>query len=567
MSLAATSLFSHAAITSSRARAHRSEGPCRIQFGPDWRNNEIMEWHNSSGPRPTKINMFQLRRERSAFKHQYVVLFLSHDCILRLDRRGDEANPMDTLTPEGTDSIDTIADVTSLSDLDKTSEFLAELHCQGSNIDLLNIIKICFGIHTDTRAGRYTLQRFNCYFFAWTVLVAAARHVVRWDMHPSDSPWETISQTLADALSRICTDAMINLLIEGTIISVMTTRLKLKSQLSRGMSNRARLVWAMPKWLIRPALRLMLRSSGKSGMHTSLRLRLRSELLSALEPTLRSALTDLRVSTLRTTLWKGDVENAMREAAHRDVVISILNAMAAAVSRLELTMEDVDAFRSRAGFGDPDFLGGRKGDWSPAFIAGFRAIVQTAPLFAAPEGRAFVTDDTTWDEVWNSVRDIVRDASKEAMKDPEGGWTALWDAFMEVWAEAWEVLGPKMRDGGRMTVNQLTDLTNNALAVSVVNSLPDTRLHINGRDMAPSRLRRVSPSKFIAGLASGTQSEFQPYMLKLIREHGRLVGRFGSDSAQVEDDIRQAMNRVWRVVVDLDGEGASAGGDPNADGS
>ncbi|KAF9520787.1 hypothetical protein BS47DRAFT_1426591 [Hydnum rufescens UP504] len=198
MSLAAKS-FSNAVVASSRA--DRSRDPFRIQFGPDWRKNGVMDWHNSFGRRPTKINMFQLRRERSKpLNHQYVVLFLSEDsedCILRLDRRGDEAKAMDTLTPEGTESIDTIANVKSLSELDKTSDTLAELHCQGSHIHLLNIIKICVGIHRDDEAKNYTLRRFNCYFFAWTMLVATARHVVRWDMLPSDSPWEMVSQNLA----------------------------------------------------------------------------------------------------------------------------------------------------------------------------------------------------------------------------------------------------------------------------------------------------------------------------------------------------------------------------------
>ncbi|KAF9520773.1 hypothetical protein BS47DRAFT_403795 [Hydnum rufescens UP504] len=342
MSLAAAISFSNAVITSSRA--HRSAGPFRIQFGPDWRNNQIMEWHNTLGHRPTKINMFQLRRERSKpLNHQYVVLFLSEDCILRLDRRGDEAKPMDALTPEGIESIDTIANVKSLSELDKTSDTLAELHCQGRDIDLSNVIKICFGIHKDDEAGHYTLQRFNCYFFAWTVLVATARHVVRWDMLPSDSPWEMVSQNLAGELSTKSADAMIKLMIRETVKTMITIRGKLKSQLSRVMSHRARLVWAMPEWLIRLALRLMLRSSGKSGIHTSLRLKFQKELLSELEPTLRSVLTNLRVDTLRTTLWKEDVEKVMQDTARHDVTTSLLSAVATAVSGMELTTDDVDA--------------------------------------------------------------------------------------------------------------------------------------------------------------------------------------------------------------------------------
>ncbi|KAF9519303.1 hypothetical protein BS47DRAFT_1274339, partial [Hydnum rufescens UP504] len=161
----------------------------------DWQNNGIMEWHRSNGPRPTKIIMLQLRKERSEpFTHQYIVLILSDDCILRLDRRGDEDNPMDAMKSDGSESIDTVEDVNSLSELDKTSYTLAEVHCQGGDVDLSNIIKICFGIHIDDKARHYTLQRFNCYFFSWTILVATARHAVPWETLPFDSPWETLSE-------------------------------------------------------------------------------------------------------------------------------------------------------------------------------------------------------------------------------------------------------------------------------------------------------------------------------------------------------------------------------------
>ncbi|KAF9520780.1 hypothetical protein BS47DRAFT_404148 [Hydnum rufescens UP504] len=557
--------FANAVVKSSRA--HRSKGPHQIQFTEDWRNNEIMEWHHSFGPRPTKIQMFQLRRERSkTLKHQYVVLILSDNCILRLDRRGEEDKPVDTMIA-GTKSIDTIGDVKSLAHLDKTSDFLAELHCQSSNVDLLDIIKICFGIHRDHEAGRYTLQRFNCYFFAWTVLLATARHIVRWDTLPSDSPWETMSQTLANALSTRSADAMINLMINGTVAAVMATRHVLKSQLSRVMSRRARFAWAMPEWLIRFALRLMLQKSGMSGIQTALRLRMQSELLSTLRPTLYSVMKNMRLDTLRTTLWKEDVENAMRTAAQRDVMNNVLKAVTTAVSGLELTTDDVDAFRSQAGkWGDPDFLGGRKGDWRPAIIAAFRALVQASRRFAVPEAHVLITDNETWDEIWNSIRDIVRDASKEAMNEAmketkEDGWTGLWDDFMEVWPAAWEALRPEIRDTARATLKELTELANDSLAYCVRETLPDTHVHLDVRDMG-SRLRHVSRSKFIAGLANTTQSELQPYMLKHIQDHSRLVGRYRLGSpADVESDMRKAMGRVWTAVVDLDGGDASASGD------
>ncbi|KAF9509013.1 hypothetical protein BS47DRAFT_1397279 [Hydnum rufescens UP504] len=458
---------------------------------------------------------------------------------------------MDAVKNDGIESIDTIADVNSLSDLDKTSHCLAELYCQDSDVDLSDIIKICFGIHRD-RAGRYTLQRFNCYFFSWTILVVTARHAMPWDVLPFDSPWKMLSQTWADKLSTKFAEALINMMVDGSVISIMTMNLKLKPQLRHAVSRRVRLAWAMPQWLIRMTLRLMLRTSGRQKIETILRFRLRSTLLSALQPTLRSALADLRVSTLRTTLWKDDVRGAMRGATRRNVMASILDAATNALSSITLRMEDVDAFNSVAvAFAGRDMFDRPSGDWRAAFIAMFHAFMKTVPLFAAKGADGFVTDDTKWDEIWNSIRDTIREAANEAMKDVEGRWGTLWNTLMEEWVAAWEVIRPKIRDTARGTANEMTDLVNDALAYAVVKSLPDTHIHIAYQ--VSLRVRRGSNSKFVAALADVAHSELQPYMLKLIREHGDMVGRYQpGSSAKVEKDMREAMDRVWRAVVDLE---------------
>ncbi|KAF9503522.1 hypothetical protein BS47DRAFT_1402319 [Hydnum rufescens UP504] len=45
------------------------ETQTRLQFGLDWRNNRIMEWHHSPHPRPTKISTLRLReRDQKDFK-------------------------------------------------------------------------------------------------------------------------------------------------------------------------------------------------------------------------------------------------------------------------------------------------------------------------------------------------------------------------------------------------------------------------------------------------------------------------------------------------------------------
>ncbi|KAF9520785.1 hypothetical protein BS47DRAFT_404345 [Hydnum rufescens UP504] len=145
-------------------------------------------------------------------------------------------------------------------------------------------------------------------------------------------------------------------------------------------------------------------------------------------------------------------------------------------------------------------------------------------------------------------------------------WMELWDALMGEWDATCEILCPKIRDLGQNTGKELTDLANDALVYSQVKTLPDIHLHLDVRDAVPSRLHHVSSSKFMAGLADITQSELQPNMSKLIREYGRAVGRYRPGSpGQVENDMREAMDRVWREVVDLDGGDASVSGDHNAD--
>ncbi|KAF9503229.1 hypothetical protein BS47DRAFT_845444 [Hydnum rufescens UP504] len=301
----------------------------------------------------------------------------------------------------------------------------------------------------------------------------------------------------------------------------------------------------MPQWLIRLVLRKMIRTSWKP-IFKSLRSKLRSSLLSAFEITLHSTLEDFRVSTLRTILWTDDVGDAMRDASQPNLMATILDALAKTLSSTRLRREDADSFQSLAAtFAHRDFLDGRQGHWGAACVEGFNAIMQGTPLFAAGGADGAVKDDKKWAEVWNSMRDSVQDTLKKAMKgELVGKWATLWNGLMREWGKGWETMGNEMRDNARVTIHELMKLVNDELADSVVDTLPDTHLHIGVTNtMIPSRLHPVSDSKFMTGLATATHSELQQYMLKLIREHGHI-------------DMREAMVRIWRVVVELDGEGA-----------
>jgi hypothetical protein len=60
--------------------------------------------------------------------------------------------------------------------LDITSRRVVELHWQGEQgIDLSFALSICFAIHNDKLADRYTLQCYNCYFLSWPIIVITMR--------------------------------------------------------------------------------------------------------------------------------------------------------------------------------------------------------------------------------------------------------------------------------------------------------------------------------------------------------------------------------------------------------
>ncbi|KAF9509018.1 hypothetical protein BS47DRAFT_1397284 [Hydnum rufescens UP504] len=376
---------------------------------------------------------------------------------MRLDRRADEDHPMDAVKRDGSESVDTIGDVDSLSDLDKTSDTLAEVHCQGSDVDLSKIIKICFGIHRDDKARRYTLQRFNCYFFSWTILVATARHAVPWETLPFDSPWEALSDTLADTLSTKSADALINMVVDAAVIAVMTILPNLKGLLSRAVSRRARLAWAMPNRLIRLALRVMLRTSGRQKIHNILQSRMQSALLSALRPTLRSVLADLRASTLRTTIRKDHAPQARRKPAKQDGKKSTPHQTTTAYQNNQATTEEGEGRHAR--IGGPMKRTPRKRPKEKGrnpMTPLHKAIKQPTPTKPHKPGQKPITKEAKWNEPRKSKPDTAQKETTKQKKKRDSASRATSAPGRGEWPPPDKHTQPKSPQTTRRTKNAMT---------------------------------------------------------------------------------------------------------------
>jgi hypothetical protein len=149
-----------------------------LTFGEDLQ--PVKDWYNQqSHESSTVIKMMQLRTERVAPYHQFIVIQTQGERgrAYRVDRgrERDGWSFLDTMKKLGVPSRDTIAVLQPASeqpvdDLDKTSHCTIELHCSDdTTLDLSLILSICFRIHNNW-ASRYNLFVHNCYFFARTII-------------------------------------------------------------------------------------------------------------------------------------------------------------------------------------------------------------------------------------------------------------------------------------------------------------------------------------------------------------------------------------------------------------
>ncbi|CUA72969.1 hypothetical protein RSOLAG22IIIB_10447 [Rhizoctonia solani] len=172
----------------------------RITFDGWGPVNPLYNWYTElANP---YIHTMQLRKEREApFFHEFIVIRLRGDTYWRIDRRHlpGEKTPLNCIYTDGVPAHDTIEQVTSLeSPLYASSECLVELEF---NVDVHVglVLRICHAIQNHKGAKVYTLQRYNSYFFAQTLLFCTACGVSDWagagESKPGEKerkgPWKT----------------------------------------------------------------------------------------------------------------------------------------------------------------------------------------------------------------------------------------------------------------------------------------------------------------------------------------------------------------------------------------
>ncbi|CAE6472714.1 unnamed protein product [Rhizoctonia solani] len=139
----------------------------------------------------TTFRSFQHRKERSGFKHEFIVLQLLDGSVCRIERMGDPDARFDALSPRGSVAHD-MAQCFRPDELDQaclgSSDIVAEVELP-CDFDLMDVLKICRAIHEGEKTRNYTLQVFNCYFFSLAIQVCLTRLVAHWEDQALFEKW------------------------------------------------------------------------------------------------------------------------------------------------------------------------------------------------------------------------------------------------------------------------------------------------------------------------------------------------------------------------------------------
>ncbi|KAG9097427.1 hypothetical protein FRC06_007568 [Ceratobasidium sp. 370] len=196
--------------TSLGSFAGHSQGPHKLDFTLGWENENCptRQWYRAQPTRTFKCLQYREDSRGAALYHEFIVAELDNGTFCRFDRRGATDRRGEFINGKGLEAEDTVQVLSKATpefkELEQTSKLLMKVHFpQGQ--DLIAVLATCYGILADERAGRYTLTRFNCYFFAWTILINTARRTVDWSVVSRESKlWDELVESSVGQLDSPC---------------------------------------------------------------------------------------------------------------------------------------------------------------------------------------------------------------------------------------------------------------------------------------------------------------------------------------------------------------------------
>ncbi|KAG8742510.1 hypothetical protein FRC10_001344 [Ceratobasidium sp. 414] len=580
MSFAPSQTASNSAIQWSREG--RTGGPVLLDFSSGWGKGLVFDWYKHM--RSTSVAKIQLRKEfEEPFRHEFILVHLQRSGFYRLDRRGDPNVPTQTLRAEGSEAYDTIHEVTELDKVESTSECLVELRPNGT-IDLLFILSICFSIHSDPKTQRYTLQRFNCYFFSWTITSIVARHSVAWDMpaqfSESGQLTSVLKQKAADPIAKRV--AKLSMACVSAVF-ICTLQPKVRKVLRKHFSPTG----FIPTPVLKTILALWMKRYMQPRMEAVMRGVIHSAMTTTMESTVDSLLGS-RSSVMRTalshTLWFDSVRGTLQKAARvalRDAIWALMVKTLKSANDADIPVQqpyESTTIPSSTSPSEPDSnlnplpnpsttIPPRKwkvgGILDKILVPGATAITDnsydTAVCSAWGMSDGLVGDAQTheewvagWDQLWRTVLQHARTEGQAVVHDvmrtepPDAGRDEIWEIIWEELEVGFELSRPIVRDYMWECFEYATSTVVNVISDAVFAALQE-----NSQHSVQAALNHASAvrGKGTPQWAEVNHTELQGWIKRRIQKHGDKISRLGLGlTNNVQTDIREAMGRVWEHI-------------------
>ncbi|KAG8711100.1 hypothetical protein FRC08_016308 [Ceratobasidium sp. 394] len=298
----------------------KKQEPKSIHFPTGrWYSGPMFEWYN--GPSTLRnIDKLQIRKEDSRpVPHRFIIAYMvsedrTRTSIYRFDRRPSvSASAVVGATLLNNDS--GLAKDEYIVDVEPSSFQSAQCEveiCFQGRVDLISIITACYAIAQDKQARNYSLQKYNCFFFSWTILMLVSREQLPYTM-PAVNLVESRVLRQLPRLTETIVDEVISVFQDIILAMTSTFHTKSTGDLVAGMSLLERAIWSLPTQVIQVFLKQMFRLQ----LHMGLRGRLIQHMTIAIKQRIEivwsaTMSTHLTPELLNHNLWPQDMNEVIR---------------------------------------------------------------------------------------------------------------------------------------------------------------------------------------------------------------------------------------------------------------
>ncbi|KAF8596896.1 hypothetical protein BDV93DRAFT_610631 [Ceratobasidium sp. AG-I] len=495
-----------------------------LDFTYDWPAHEgaLYEWYRNQPTR--KFTSLEYRKEfDGTFRHESIVLRLDNLTICRFDRRAQHNLRADAPKDEGTVSEDT-AHVLRVGDpeyhdVENHSEILLSIAFHQGE-DISTILSICYGIKKNPCSERYTLTKYNCYFFSWTIVSIAARRAVKWEhVAQSEDEW---CKVVENSLQRFSLGSEAPIAPASDIAT--PTSPEHRHGATKGVS---------------------------AGIVDDILDNITVE-EAAFRAVLQELLVDIRHDAgekLRQLLLRSQLQPALAELVSDRVKTALLDYQCRTAERSAISIAMSEICRAREHSTKSGQFAGLSWNQHCDVVC---AVALDAASAATVASKAEENGDgQVWIERWNETWETQWDSTAPKTgntDDTKKLSTQICETTGKVWREEWE----KNAEVCTKHFDRIVCSTTQTL----LNHLPDLdQQHIKLGKRSPTKANSRMRERFVEGVRSQLPGSLNPdpplqeYIQGRMRKHCETVDRFGFGMYdEVLDEVEKTMCEIWRAT-------------------